>query len=125
MSNTEFRKELLKLMPGYLWTIHKTTTEICLKATGTQSSGSNRISTLLVIRTEREGKVSYEAKSSGYGLRAHWLHTCTDKTLARALRCLQDHYEAMEADYRGHANALQSGRKNPSIPQAEQKEGAA
>lgn len=117
MINKEFRAELVKFMPGYNWTVHKTESTSRMEATGIQTSGSNRLSTLSVIRSERDGKTSYEAKSSGFGLRAKWLHCYEDRTLARALRGLQDHYEAIANTYRSHANSLKAGR--------EQKGGAA
>lgn len=106
----EFRKELLKIMPGYSWVVHKAHSAARIEATGSQSSGSNRLSTLSVTRHENGDKVTYEAKSAGYGLRAKWLHKHTDKTLARALRGLQSHYEAVAATHRSHAEALQRGR---------------
>lgn len=112
MNSNEFRKELVKLMPGYVWTIHQTKADGYLSATGTQSSGFNRLSTLSVSRREREGKIVYEAKSAGYGLRAKWLHTNVDGTLARALRGLQNHYEAMANSYRAHAEYLKEGRRS-------------
>lgn len=110
MNANEFRKELVKIMPGYDWTVHKTKVDGLLKATGTQSSGFNRLSTLSVIRHERDGKARYTAKSAGFGLRARWLHTNEDGTLARALRGLQDHYEATANTYRSHAEHLKAGR---------------
>lgn len=111
MNANEFRKELVKIMPGYDWTVHQKKTDGCLSATGTQSSGFNRLSTLGVTRRERDGNVRYEAKSAGYGLRAPWLHTNEDRTLARALRGLQDHFEATAATYRNHAERLKAGRQ--------------
>ena len=123
MTSNEFRSELVKIMPGYSWTVHQQgrtskwlrekhpDTPIVLTATGTQSSGSNRLSTLEVIRREDSGHVIYTAKSSGYGTRARWLHENQDGTLARALRGLQDHYEAMASTYYSHAGALKVGRK--------------
>lgn len=110
MKPKDFRAELTKIMPGYAWTVHKSSSESYLKATGTQSSGMNRLSTLRVIRFEKDGVATYEAKSAGYGLRAKWLHTHTDGTLARALRGLQDHYEFASNTYRGHAESLRRGR---------------
>ena len=112
-------------MPGYTWTVHKQSKyhgihEWPLVATGVQSSGSNRLSTLEVERRERDGTVTYTARSSGYGLRAPWLHENKGDTLARALRGLQDHYEAMASKYSSHAGALKVGRKG-----AEQEGGAA
>lgn len=97
-------------MPGYAWTVHRTINTGHLKATGIQSSGFNRLSTLRVDRREQDGNVRYEAKSAGYGLRAKWLHQYDDGTLARALRGLQDHYEATANTYRSHAESIKAGR---------------
>lgn len=110
MNSNEFRKELVKLMPGYDWTVHQTNAPGYLNATGTQSSGFNRLSTLNIVRREQAGQIKYEAKSSGYGLRAKWLHESSDRTLARALRGLQSHYEAMASTYRSHAESMKRGR---------------
>lgn len=121
MNSTAFRAELDRLMPGYLWTVHRTPKYLraddmpaVLVATGTWSSGSNRLSTVEVTRRDADGRVAYTAKSSGYGTRARWLHESTDGTLARALRGLQDHYQAVAATYRSHAEALQRGRIDPA-----------
>lgn len=125
MNANDFRAELVKIMPGYSWTVHSNRTNKWLRekfpehpavliATGIQSSGSNRLSTLEVERREHVGGgKAYTARSSGYGTRAPWLHEFTDGTLARALRGLQDHYEAMAAKYHTHATDLQAGRKAP------------
>ena len=110
MDQNKFRAELLKLMPGYKWTVHKTNTNGYLEATGIQSSGSNRLSTLSVIRREINATVRYEAKSAGFGTKAKWLHTADGKTLAQALRELQNHYEHMCNLYRAHAERLKEGR---------------
>lgn len=106
---SDFRRELLKIMPGYKWTVHKTGSGY-FNATGIQSSGFNRLSTLSVVRLVRAGAVQYEVKSAGYGTRAKWLHTNADKTLASALRGLQQHYEQMANKYRSHAASMQRGR---------------
>lgn len=122
MNANDFRAELVKIMPGYSWTVHSNRTNkwmrekfpehpAVLTATGIQSSGSNRLSTLKVERRECGSKVEYTARSSGYGTRAPWLHEHTDGTLARALRGLQDHYEAMASNYSTHAGSLRVGRK--------------
>jgi len=115
MKTSEFRAELVKLMPGYTWTVHRSTNDSVLVATGIQSSGFNRLSTLQVKRIA-VGAMSpdYEAKSAGHGTRAKWLHSHTDRTLARALRGLQDHYEAVSNTYRSHAAALKKGRVAPN-----------
>lgn len=110
MDRKDFRAELLKIMPGYNWTVHDGSLNR-MEATGAQSSGSNRLSTLRVFRSEEpDGKVSYEVMSAGYGLRAPWLHKSAGKTLAQSLRGLQDHYKAVASTYRSHEQALQSGR---------------
>ena len=62
----DFRKELVKIMPGYDWTVHRTKTSGYLEATGTRSSGFNRLSTLSVSRREQDGKAKYTAKSAGF-----------------------------------------------------------
>ena len=115
MNSTEFRKQLIKIMPGYTWTIHRNsyipTTYSYLEATGIQSSGFNRLSTLYVIRRETDNVVEYEVKSAGYGRASPWLSTSRDPSLARALRGLQDHYEQKATMYSGHASALKFGRK--------------
>ena len=115
MNAEDFRKELVKIMPGYEWTVHKSIDpETYMVATGIQSSGFNRTSTLQVARREMKGAVRYEVKSAGFGKRAPWLYTSEDGTLARALRSLQSHYESHASIYRGHAGALQDGRKKRS-----------
>ena len=115
MNSNGFRKELVKIMPGYRWTIHRSRDFIsdssCLSATGIQSSGFNRLSTLEVTRRDRDGTVEYEVKSAGFGSNAPWLSEFTDGTLARALRGLQNHYEAMAMKYSGHESALKFARK--------------
>ncbi len=119
MNSKEFRKELLKLMPGYKWTVHRTEPYLQeikdgvqrLTATGIQTAGYNRLSTLRVHRRESDNGVKYEVKSSGFGKNAPWLSNYSDKTLARALRGLQDIYNRKAADYSAHAWALERGRK--------------
>lgn len=112
MDASTFRKALVKIMPGYNWTVHRAPKDaVQIVATGTQSSGFNRLSTLEVTYKSTGKGDWFTARSAGYGLRAHWLHENGDVTLARALRGLQDHYRAMAATYSGHANALEAGRK--------------
>lgn len=107
----EFRKELLKIMPGYKWTLHKSSSpSTYLDATGIQSSGFNRLSTLRVTRRVKNDIASYEAMSAGFGTRARWAHSHTDGTLARALRGLQQHYERQAADFNALASSLRVGR---------------
>lgn len=112
IDSNAFRAKLLKIMPGYDWTVHRAGKDAkVITATGTQSSGFNRLSTLQVSVTEKNGCEWYTAKSAGFGLRARWLHENGDVTLARALRGLQDHYQSMAATYAGHARALENARK--------------
>lgn len=108
----EFRAELEKLLPGFSWIVHRQFKSIpeLLKATGTKSSGFNRLSTLSVQRRDRDEGVTYEAKSAGFGTRAQWLHTTRDGTLARAIRGLQDYYEWHANNYRAHAEHIKSAR---------------
>lgn len=111
----QFRAELVKIMPGYKWTVHRASKGAArLEATGMQSSGFNRLSTLSVVRTTERGRPWYRAKSAGYGLRAKWLHENGDVSLAKALRGLQEHYERVANTYRGHAARLKHGRISES-----------
>lgn len=112
MKPNEFRKELVKIMPGYKWTVHRPyfAGQTYLSATGIQTSGYNRLSTLVIVRREKDEIIEYEAKSSGYGLKSPWLSEYTDSTLARALRGLQDHYEYMAREYSSHAGAIKYAR---------------
>ena len=111
MNAKEFRAELTKIMPGYVWTVHKSSSAVYLEATGIRSSGFNRLSTLRVIRTEFDGSPVYEATSAGSGTRAPFLHAHKDGTLARALRGLQTYYRRQAATYGAHARALECGRQ--------------
>lgn len=112
--STDFRADLVKIMPGYSWTVHKSTNPQRITATGIQSSGFNRLSTLQVTRIEGDGwGLSYEAKSASHGTKSPWVHTNRDRTLARALRGLRDHYTAMANTYSSLAARLQAGRSTP------------
>jgi hypothetical protein len=114
MDATYFRKALVKIMPGYNWTVHKAAKDAKkLTATGIQSSGFNRLSTLEVTYAPDDKGNWFKVRSAGFGRRAPWLYENGDATLARALRGLQDYYRHMEGLYRGHAEALLIGRKAP------------
>jgi hypothetical protein len=115
---SDFRKELIKIMPGYKWTVRnpsvltpKDEKNLYLRAEGIQSSGFNRLSTISVERRVSHGLIWYEAKSSGYGVRADWLGEGTGKTLAQALRVLQELYEYRAGLYASAARSLEYGRK--------------
>lgn len=110
----DFRKELLKVMPGYKWSVHREKSGVLyMRATGIQTSGFNRLSTLEVVRRETDEPTNYTVKSSGYGTKAPWLGEYTDSTLERALRGLQNYYESMAMRYSSHASSLENGRKTP------------
>lgn len=118
MNSADFRKELVKIMPGYNWTVHRTSNPQRITATGIQSSGFNRLSTLEVTRIEGDSRgLSYEVRSAPHGTKSPWAHTNRDRTLARALRGLQDHYEATANTYRSLAARLQEGRKALTAPE--------
>ena len=118
MKTKEFRAELKKIMPGYKWTVHQDGPYIfniknniqVLIATGIQSSGCNRISTLHVNRTDKDGVINYTVKSAGFGKRSSWLRTETGETLAQALRALQNEYEQTSSNFAAHARDLETGR---------------
>lgn len=112
MEPSALRAKLIKIMPGYNWTVHKAPKgSNRLIATGIQSSGFNRTSTLEVQQTIKNGADWFTVKSSGYGRRALWLAENSDATLARAIRGLQDHYQRKASEYGSHAAALECGRK--------------
>lgn len=123
---TAFRAELCKIMPGFTWTINKPLWDNgeYLHATGIISSGFSRTATLSVIRRENfQGlKTWYEVKSAGYGTRAMWAGTRENKTLASALRDLQNYYEHMAAKYSGCAGNLQHARTAHNVGDHRQEE---
>ena len=112
MKSTEFRKELRKIMPGYKWTVHrvKYNNPNILHATGIQSSGFNRMSTLYIKRRFSGRSAEYSAMSSGYGRRDAIKGMFNAPTLARALRGLQQQYEKKSLNYKGLAKDLENGR---------------
>lgn len=110
MKQSEFRKELKKVMPGYKWTIHRPISDLLLEATGIKSAGMSRTSTLFISRREKNGEVSYSAKSAGYSCNAPWLGVTTGGTLKQAIRNLQTFYENKAHQYSQHGYEIQSGR---------------
>lgn len=124
MKPAELRAELKKIMPGYKWTVKsKGSSETFLEAEGIQSSGFNRLSTLRVTWRCINGTATYEAKSAGSGTRSPWMHESKERTLARALRSLQEHYRRMANDYRSLEQALQAGRASNERPATAADEG--
>jgi hypothetical protein len=122
MNTAEFRRELEKIMPGYNWTVHKPLSKegTYLEATGIQTSGFNRLSTLQAVRREQKGAVWYEVKYSGFGKKTPWLSASEAGTLAQALRRLQEFYEAMARTYAGAAGGLQRARKKEPVNSQEE-----
>lgn len=116
ITSTKFRKELVKIMPGYKWTIHRPYTKDSkfLIATGIQTAGLNRVSTLEVTVKDQDGKLYYTSRSSGCGKNSQWLSSNEGSTLARSLRGLQDHYEIHGNNYLRHAADLQGARVKQS-----------
>lgn len=120
MNTSEFRAELMKIMPGFNWTVARpyrlykepdTAPGFALmKATGIQSAGFNRMATLGVERRDENGKVEYEVSIADYGTRGPWVETYKRETLARALRSLQERCESMRGVYAACVNAMQGGR---------------
>lgn len=108
-------------MPGYTWTVHRNRFAASkhLSATGIQSLGFNRLSTLQVVKRKKDFGFEYEVKSAGFGKNAPWLSTYVDVTLARALRGLQNHYEARANTYSNYAYYLQNARKKPDAESEE------
>lgn len=113
----KFRAMLVKIMPGYDWTIHRASKgATSLVATGTQSSGFNRLSTLEVMWKVEQTGGWFVARSSGYGLRSRWLAQNGDVTLAKALRGLQEIYAHKAHTYRQHELALKNARSVKPTP---------
>ena len=111
-NSKEFRNELMKIMPGYKWTIHRSfVSGEYITATGIQTSGFNRTSTLQVTKSGKGSSLYYKVRSSGYGKRALWLGEETGPTLAQALRRLQDYYKAKANQFEIYAWDLEHARK--------------
>lgn len=105
-------------MPGYAWTVHKPLFKdmTYLEATGIQSSGFNRLSTLKVKRWEKpHNTAEYEVMYAGSGTKTPWLSSSKNSTLAQALRRLQEYFEAMARTYTCAAKGLQNARKNAEV----------
>lgn len=111
MTSADFRRELTQVMPGYKWVLHRARyAPTVQRATGTQSSGFNRLSTLQVVRTQGASGTSYQVKSAGYGAKAPWEGAATNTSLRRALRDLQKFYEDEASKYGRLAAAMEKGR---------------
>lgn len=107
-----FRDELNKLLPRYEWIVHNSEPPAFMRATGTISSGSNRLSTISVERMERDSRVAYCVTSYGYGARSSMIGMYEDGTLARAVRGLQDKYGREAEKYRIAAEYIRDARAN-------------
>ena len=121
INTAKFREELVRIMPGYKWTVRRPWTKNdyrYMEAEGSQSAGFNRMSTLRVVRRKVDDKIEYEVKSAGFGMRVPWCETYKSRTLALALRGLQNkykrnrkHHEDMARHYGRHEMDLEQGRK--------------
>lgn len=115
----KFRDELIRLLPGYKWTVHKPsvffekTPELIsdLTAEGTISKGFNRLSTIEIRRIEKNTGVEYTARSAGSGTRSRWLGEQKRDTLAQAIRSLQEYHEMWAREHAAHAGYIQGSRK--------------
>lgn len=115
----QLRAELQRRMPGYRWTVHRPDADgRRIDATGTQSAGSNRLSTLTVIRRLKPfgggDYPCYEAAIYGPGTRGVAEFVCVATTLARSLRFVQDRAEAQARHWCGIAARLAEGRIAPA-----------
>ena len=107
-----FRKELIKTMPKYKWTVHRPLSAGFLEAVGIQTVGFNRLSTLSVHRRiNKDSTISYEVTSAGFGKGSPWLvDRIKRSTLKQALRSLQEYYSALKSKYCKAEWHLQCGR---------------
>ena len=104
----DFRNELKKLLPGYNWTVHKGTSSE-FQASGIQSAGFNRLSTIEVNRFKTTAW--YKTFGYGYGTRVNSLGTSSGATLAQAIRSLQEGLENMGSKLLGLAGSIEAARK--------------
>jgi hypothetical protein len=112
-SANDFRAELMKIMPGFNWTVHRASkSDVIITATGIQSSGFNRLSTLRVDRDIRPSRTWYTAKIAGYGTRTPFSNEGCGATLARALRSLQKQCQSKATNYQVLVSKIESGRKS-------------
>ncbi|MDR0274105.1 MAG: hypothetical protein LBI48_01955 [Burkholderiaceae bacterium] len=117
-SSKKFRSELVNIMPGYAWTVHKQISKSKLEATGIQVSGFNRMSTLSISRVESEiASTCYTVKSAGFGRRNPWDGLASGDTLRKSLRELQSIYQRKANEHQYAVNkhlslvkALKQGR---------------
>lgn len=114
MDIKQFREELEKIMPGYKWVVHKaySADDKITFATGIQSKGMNRMSTLHVKRDAcHDNDIHYSVSSSGFGKGSEIGGEESAPTLARALRQLQERYSKRASFFSGLYNDLEKGRK--------------
>lgn len=104
------RKDLEKILPGYKWTASRHASPDFQTATGIQSSGFNRLSTLVVVRRCRPHSY-YEITGYGYGTRGAEMGRVAGLTVVQAVRELQTHYERMSGKYAALERALAEARK--------------
>jgi hypothetical protein len=118
MNSNDFRKDLQKEMPGYKWTVRRPRSDWFLMALGIQTSGYNRMSTLLVERRALSGDAAeYTVRYSGFGAKAPWIGQATEVTLVRALRELQQRFEWERNKYHAAAVTLADAREHKGYPE--------
>ena len=109
----DFRNELKWVLPGYKWTVSRNRWNgQRLVVTGKQSSGLNRISTLVIERQDGGERSLYSAKIWGYGLAAPSIAEASDCSLRRALRALQDYCNKRAAEFNSANNCIEWARKH-------------
>lgn len=114
MSREVFRAQLQKIMPGLKWVVRL---RLPLHATGSISSGSNRLCSVTVERDTRDDYRLFRAAmwlgmpkaGPKYVDNAHGL------TVTQALRSLQDTLERQERFYGTGARRLECARQRPPL----------
>lgn len=113
--SADFRKWLRKVLPGYNWTVHKSKfpdLQTAIHATGVQTSGFNRTSTIEVVM-KKQGQW-FEAYISGYGKHSTVLGEGFGRTVAQAFRALQSNLETKAQIYAVQAGTVQAARLSPN-----------
>lgn len=106
-----FRDELKKLLPGYAWKVHRSDADLIFTADGTLSSGFNRLSTIAAHVRCDETSRWYEVSGYGSGTRGPILGHGCGRTLAQAVRLLQDGYKWKAANFAALAHQIEGARK--------------
>lgn len=113
-TDADFRAELKKLLPGYKWTVTKSTYNSTKFATGTLSAGFNRLSTLDALRgvSTINGCAWYEIDARGYGTRSEKTARGVGNSLAQAVRMMQDELWTKARKYQALHDQVEQARKH-------------